>query len=358
MKQELWVALRAPVIHRINLTTHRIEGVSEGCSEPKFSDWKKFLLFLLFKLKLMIMRGGIKLLGLMLASSLFLTACLNSEPAGNEFEEQWIKDTTAIGIYVRSNGIPAYKDVSGVYFHITQAGSGFPPTSTSSVRFGYKLSLLGSTSSVQESASLLENISNLVPGTQIGLSMMLPGSKAVVFIPSGYAYGGSALPGIPANSNLKFELELLEVPSNNTAAVQNQLSADVQAIDAYIATNNIEDVIEDPSGIRYKVQMNGSGPTATLYNKVRLNYTGKLLTTGTTFFTGSNEPSAVFDSRVINYIYAFQAALVNMKAGSKITLYVPSPLGFGNQSVTGQGGVNIPANTNLVYELELVNILQ
>lgn len=122
-------------------------------------------------------------------------------------------------------------------------------------------------------------------------------------------------------------------------------------------TNEVENVIKDTTGLRYVIAQEGIGPTANLYNKVKLNYTGKVLTTGATFFTGSNAPTAAFDSRVINYIYAFQAGLTKMNAGTKATLYVPSVLGFGNQSVTGAGGVSIPANSNLLYEIELVEIV-
>lgn len=301
------------------------------------------------------MRGFLSALGLLLVGSILFTSCLNSEPPNNEFEQQWIKDTTAIGTYVRVNGIPALKDASGIYFNILEAGSGFPPKASSEVRFEYELSIIGSTSTVDESDGVfLADMEDLIPGMQVGLSLLTPGSKAVIYIPSGYAYGSSNLPGIPANSNLRFEVEFISVTKLTSEA--NQLAADTVALDQYLETNEIENVVKDTTGLRYVITQEGTGPTATLYNKVKLNYTGKVLTTGNTFFTGSNGPTTTFDSRVINYIYAFQAGLTKMKAGTKATLYVPSVLGFGNQSVTGAGGVTIPANSNLLYEIELVEI--
>lgn len=302
------------------------------------------------------MRGFLSALGLLVVGSVMFTSCLNSEPPNNEFEEQWKKDTTAIGVHVRSNGIPALKDASGIYFNITQFGSGFPPKSSNEVRFEYKLSVIGNTSTVDESdGPFLTDMEDLIPGMQVGLSLLTPGSKAVIYIPSGYAYGNSNLPGIPANSNLRFEVEFISVTKLTSEA--NQLAADTVALDTYLETNEVENVIKDTTGLRYVIAQEGIGPTANLYNKVKLNYTGKVLTTGATFFTGSNAPTAAFDSRVINYIYAFQAGLTKMNAGTKATLYVPSVLGFGNQSVTGAGGVSIPANSNLLYEIELVEIV-
>ncbi|MBN8650849.1 MAG: FKBP-type peptidyl-prolyl cis-trans isomerase [Cytophagales bacterium] len=302
------------------------------------------------------MRGFFSALALVMVGSVLFTSCLNSEQPNNDFEEQLIKDTTAIGLYVRSNGIPALKDASGVYFLITEAGSGFPPKNTSEVRFNYKVSILGSTTPVQQSTSpLIINIQQLIPGMKVGLSLMTPGSKAKVFIPSSYAYGETGSQGIPPNSNLEFEVELISVTKPPSEA--NQLKADTLALDQYIETNDIENVIKDSTGLRYVITQEATGPTATLYDKVKINYTGKVLATGTTFFTGSNGPTTTFDSRVINYIYALQAGLTKMKAGTKATFYVPSVLGFGNQEVRGAGGVLVPANSNLLYEIELVEIV-
>lgn len=302
------------------------------------------------------MRGFLSVLGFLVVGSILFTSCLNSEPVVNEFAEQWKMDTTAIGIHVRSNNIPARKDVSGVYFDITQSGMGFPPKITSEVRFGYKLSIMGSTSIIDEDDDATSKMEDLVPGMQVGLSLMTPGSKATIYVPSGYAYGGTNLPGIPSNSNLKFEVELISVTV--TPAELTQLGADTVAIDQYLETNVVENVIKDTTGLRYVITTAGTGSTATLYDKVRLNYTGKVLTTGATFFSGSNSPTEMFDSRVINYIYAFQAALTKMKPGTRATLYVPSVLAFGNQPATGAGGVIVPANSNLIYEIELVEIIE
>ena len=250
------------------------------------------------------MRGFLSALALLVVGSVLFTSCLNSEPPNNEFEEQWKVDTTVIGAYVRTNGIPARKDASGVYFNITESGSGFPPKAGSEVRFEYSLSVIGSTSTVDESdGPYLADMRDLILGMQVGLSLLTPGSKAVIFIPSGYAYGSSNLPGIPANSNLKFEVELISV--TKLTAEANQLKADTLALDQYLETNEIENVVKDTTGLRYVITQEGTGPTATLYDKVKISYTGKILTTGTSFFTGTNGTTTVFDSRVINYIYSF-----------------------------------------------------
>lgn len=48
-------------------------------------------------------------------------------------------------------------------------------------------------------------------GFEFGISRMKPGEKATVIFPSGMGYGSNPREGIPANSPLIFELELIQV---------------------------------------------------------------------------------------------------------------------------------------------------
>jgi FKBP-type peptidyl-prolyl cis-trans isomerase FkpA len=133
---------------------------------------------------------------------------------------------------------------------------------------------------------------------------------------------------------------------------KQQLASDTVEIDNYLSQNFI-DAVKDKSGLRYVIIQLGAGPQPALYNKVKFNYTGKLLASGTIFFTGTSSPSATFDSRVINYIHGFQAAFTRLPIGTKATLYVPSVLGFGDQSLSA-----VPANSNLIYEIELIELVE
>jgi len=60
----------------------------------------------------------------------------------------------------------------------------------------------------------------LIPGFIEGLNLMSFGDKALVYIPSKLGYGERGAGNvIPPNSNIIFEIELLEAPTPNTAAV-------------------------------------------------------------------------------------------------------------------------------------------
>jgi FKBP-type peptidyl-prolyl cis-trans isomerase len=283
--------------------------------------------------------------------SIFFSSCLdtNNEPVLS-FEDQWKKDTTAMGVYLRSKNINALKDASGVRFIIDSLASGFPPKNSSTVSFTYTGRFLSGT--VFDEGDITGVVSTFIGGFQVGLSLLPEGTKARLFIPSGYGYGTAGSKGIPANAILMFEVRLTDVVTSETE--KQRLATDTVAIDNYLATNSI-DAVRDKSGLRYVITQLGTGPKPSLYSKVKINYTGKVLSSGTTFFSGTSEPTETFDSRVINYLYAFQVAFPKLPVGTKATLYIPSGLGYGTQAITS-GGVTVPANSNLVYDIELVDI--
>lgn len=284
--------------------------------------------------------------------SMFMSSCsdLNSNPTLS-FEAQVAKDTTTIGSYLKTKNITAQKDASGVRFVIDSLVSAFPPRNNNTVKFKYVGSFLSG--AVFDQGEISGPVNSFVSGFQIALSLLPEGSKGRFYIPSGYGYGEAGTTGIPANSILIFEITLLDVVTSETE--KQRLGIDTVAIDDYLNTNAIN-ATKDNTGIRYVITQLGTGSTPGLYSKVKINYTGKLLSSGAVFFTGSSEPSATFDSRVINFLYGFQAVLPKLPAGSKVTVYIPSGLGFGAQSFTS-GSVSIAANSNLVYDIELVSFV-
>ncbi len=283
---------------------------------------------------------------------MFLSSCSDSgsEPVLT-FQEQWVKDTTAIGSHLRSKNINALTDATGVRFVIDSVTTGFPPRSNSTVTFDYKGKFLSGT--IFDEGAISGVVGNFIGGFQVALSLLPEGSKGRFYIPSGYAYGVGGASGIPPNANLMFEITLKAVEVTETE--KQKLASDTVAIDQYLATNAIN-AIRDKSGLRYVINELGTGLQPDLYSKIKINYTGKLISNGAVFFTGTNQPSDIFDSRVINYLRAFHVALPKFPVGTKATLYIPSGLGLGTQSITS-GTVAVPANSNLIYDVELVAIV-
>lgn len=135
--------------------------------------------------------------------------------------------------------------------------------------------------------------------------------------------------------------------SINTSGVdQTQLLKDIETIDAFLAQSNIT-TIEDESGLRYVIHTQGEGKQPELCNTVQVNYSGHLL-----------ESTTVFDSNdgvsfpLGNLILGWQVAFSKLKSGTSATLYIPSGLAYGSNGA----GSSIPANANLVFEVDLLNV--
>lgn len=289
---------------------------------------------------------------LSLVALLVLASCLGD--SGPTFSEQLNSDIKEIDSYLTTNGISTIKDVSGVRLEITTLGTGYVPRLSDKVTVIYEGKLLSG--STFDSGTITNSaLTNFIPGFQIGITMLPVGSVAKIYIPSGYAYGQQAKTGIPSNSNLVFSVTIKSVTV--TSAELTQLAADTVKIDKYVLDSAITNVIKDTTGLRYRITQVGTGAAPGLYSKVKISYTGYLLTNnarGAKFYQGSNEPNNQTDSRIVNFIRGFQYGLQKMTKGSKARLYIPSGMGFGTQALTGL--VPIPANSILIYDIELTDI--
>lgn len=289
---------------------------------------------------------------LSLVALLVLASCLGD--SGPTFSEQLNSDIKEIDAYLNANSISHIKDVSGVRLQITTPGTGYVPRLSDKVTATYDGKFLNG--STFETGTLTDFIiANLIPGFQIGVTMLPVGSVANIYIPSGYAYGQQATSKIPANSNLIFTVTIKSITL--VSGELTQLAADTVKIDKYVLDSAITNVIKDTTGLRYRITQVGTGAAPGLYSKVKISYTGYLLTNnarGAKFYQGSNEPNNQTDSRIVNFIRGFQFGLQKMTKGSKARLYIPSGMGFGTQALTGL--VPIPANSILIYDIELTDI--
>lgn len=118
-------------------------------------------------------------------------------------------DSTAIANYLDDNQLSATYHPSGIWYAITEQGTGDFPIVYNAVTFDYELRNLTSPGSVIES-NTLENraIYGLIDGFKVGLPLINEGTVATFYIPSGLAYGSTPSASIPANSNLIFNITL------------------------------------------------------------------------------------------------------------------------------------------------------
>jgi FKBP-type peptidyl-prolyl cis-trans isomerase len=112
----------------------------------------------------------------------------------------------------KKNGIKA--TASGLQYEILKEGTGGIPKETDTVRVHYRGTLIDGSefdSSYKREAPLEFPVARVIKGWTEALKMMKVGSKWKLYVPSELAYGAREHPGIPANSVLLFEVELLGI---------------------------------------------------------------------------------------------------------------------------------------------------
>jgi FKBP-type peptidyl-prolyl cis-trans isomerase FklB len=118
----------------------------------------------------------------------------------------------------------------------------------------------------------------------------------------------------------------------------------------WLAENKKKDgVITLPSGLQYKVLVEGDGPVPTPEQTVEVHYEGHLID-GTEFDSSykRNQPSTFRCNQVIK---GWTEALSKMPVGSKWELYIPYDLAYGDRN-TGQ----IKPYSTLIFTVELLGI--
>jgi FKBP-type peptidyl-prolyl cis-trans isomerase len=114
---------------------------------------------------------------------------------------------------------------SGLQYIVVQEGTGKTPGLNDTVKANYTGTLINGTkfdSSVDRGQPAEFPVSGVIKGWTEALQMMKVGGKVKLFIPPELGYGASARPGIPANSVLVFDVELVDVSAPAKAGKKNK----------------------------------------------------------------------------------------------------------------------------------------
>jgi FKBP-type peptidyl-prolyl cis-trans isomerase FklB len=108
---------------------------------------------------------------------------------------------------------------SGLQYKVLKEGSGAQPKPSDTVTVNYRGTLVDGTefdSSYKRGQPATFPVGGVIPGWTEALQLMKVGSKYQLFIPAKLAYGEQGRPGIPPNSLLIFEVELMDVKSGQS----------------------------------------------------------------------------------------------------------------------------------------------
>ncbi|MEQ8424544.1 MAG: FKBP-type peptidyl-prolyl cis-trans isomerase [Cyclobacteriaceae bacterium] len=126
--------------------------------------------------------------------------------------DQLAVDNQLIDDYISTNSLGPVEEVNGIKYILTVQGNGVIPCLENSISFTYKGKFLSNGDTFDSSINPIEiSLSNLILGWKLVFPTFQKGTKATLFIPSGYGYGPAGRGSIPPNANLIFDVELVGV---------------------------------------------------------------------------------------------------------------------------------------------------
>lgn len=132
---------------------------------------------------------------------------------------------------------------------------------------------------------------------------------------------------------------------------KKEAEENVKKGDEFLASNAKKDGIKVlESGLQYKVVSEGKGSQPKAEDRVKVHYKGTLI--DGTEFDSSHKRGEPAEFPLNAVIPGWTEGLQLMKEGAKYMFYIPSKLAYGPRA-TG----TIPANSVLVFEVELLEIL-
>ena len=122
------------------------------------------------------------------------------------------KNEKEISDYVTKNKLTAQRSTSGLYYVITEPGTGTQPTATSNVTVAYKGYFTNGTVFDQSNASgSTFGLNQVIKGWTEGIPYFKTGGSGMLLVPAHLGYGSYNYSGIPGGSVLIFDVKLISV---------------------------------------------------------------------------------------------------------------------------------------------------
>ncbi len=179
-------------------------------------------------------------------------------------------------------------------------------------------------------------LGRVIRGWDEGMMTIGKGEAATLIIPSNLGYGSQDMGDIPPNSDLIFEVEVVDIKANPDMKPYDLTTMDVK---------------KTSSGLQYVMQQTGNGRKAKPGDKVSVHYTGRLAN-GLKFDSSKDRGKPFsFKFGMGQVIRGWDEGIGLLGVGDKALLVIPPDLGYGAKAAGP-----IPANSTLFFEVELVDV--
>ena len=283
-----------------------------------------------------------------------ISACSDNGGETPDELQRWYEEVAIINNDLAGSN-PVKDPESGISMIISKLGTGLPGQKYNTLDVDYVGRRYEDKVVFDQGRITTLKLSDYIPGWQIAFSKLPAGTEAKLIIPSLYAYGVQGQgASIPPNTILEFDVKFNG--AKLSSAEVSRLGADTVAIDNYLQSKSIT-AVKDSTGLRYVITTPGTGPVASWFDRLTLKYSIKLLTDDTkTIISLDRSPGDQFYSRPVDYIMGMIIGLQKLSAGSKAVLYIPSGFAFGADGASDGAGTSIPANANVIVEVEIASI--
>jgi FKBP-type peptidyl-prolyl cis-trans isomerase FkpA len=147
---------------------------------------------------------------------------MEADAKDNEAKGKAYRDT-----FAKEKGVKTSS--TGLVYKVEKEGTGDAPKDSDTVVVNYKGTLIDGKefdNSYTRGEPLSFRLDGVIPGWTEGLKNIKKGGKIKLVIPPDLAYGKTGVPGIPANSTLVFDVELLDIKPAPKADAKPEAQAD------------------------------------------------------------------------------------------------------------------------------------
>ena len=266
----------------------------------------------------------------------------------------------ALTRYISENNINVEPLESGIYLIVEEKGNGRSPVKGEKVEVDFSAALLngwsvGSTYDSPEKFSFVLGEGLVIPAWEEIIPKMHLGDHVKAIVPFEMAYDENSVGNIPPYSNLIYDVKLLNIitveEQRREAEIQRQAMREeaVKLFVEYLKTNNITD--HTPSGLYYNKTLTTNGATPVHGQKVQIKFEASYID-GTKLGT-SDDLGGFYE---VEYgkgtvLRGLEEGIGLMRVGEKSRFVIPYTLAYGEQQYK-----NIPAFSNLVFDVELLKI--